>query len=193
MEVAIMSAFTSAANEALTLINEIQPELKSAALAGDPANETALDADESESNSWVEALLRESPAETLDFGAASLDTARRVVIYQGRYIRFSPLDFALLLVLARQKNRMISYARIYRRLWGPICKVSVPRLRVHVFRVRHKLQEKRMEGIRIINRGGIGYMIEIDAQALRRPVRRKELESGPRPSSIMTASRSFNL
>lgn len=188
-----MSAFTSASNEALVLVNDIQPELKSSALAGDPANETALDADESESNSWVEALLRESPAETLDFGAVSLDTARRLVIYQGRYIRFSPLDFALLLVLARQKNRMISYARIYRRLWGPICKVSVPRLRVHVFRVRQKLEGKRVEGIRIVNRGGIGYMIEIDAQALRRPVRRKELESGPRSSSSMTASRSFNL
>ena len=55
------------------------------------------------SNKWVEALLQESPAEVFDFGAVSLDTARRTVTCHGRYTRFSPLDFALLLILARHK------------------------------------------------------------------------------------------
>ncbi len=139
------------------------------------------------SNKWVEALLQESPAEVFDFGAVSLDTARRTVTCHGRYTRFSPLDFALLLILARHKNRIISYSRICRRLWGPTCKVSVPCLRVHVFRVRQKLERESMSGIRIINRGGLGYMMEFDNQVPRRAVRRKEFT--PESSDIMASTR----
>ena len=150
-----------------------------------------LDADDNATNSWVEALLDESSAETIGFGGVSLEIPRRMVTCQGRHARFSQLDFALLLVLARHRNKMLSYSRIYRRLWGPTCKVSVPRLRVHVFRLRRRLDEAGMVGIRIVNRGGLGYMMEIDGHALRRASRRQELQSGPNSEVITTASRSF--
>jgi DNA-binding winged helix-turn-helix (wHTH) protein len=182
-----MSAFTSAASEAQAVTNEIQPTVTSSALTGDPANEIALDVDDRDSNSWVEALLRKSSEKTLDLGDVKLDAARHVVICNGRYARFSPLDFALLLVLARHRNRMMSYSRINREVWGPGRKMSVPRLRVRVFRVRQKLEDARMDGIRIINRGGLGYLLELYGPVLRHSIPRRELESGPvstSPSSL---------
>ena len=173
-----MSAFTSAASEAQAVTNEIQPAVTSSALTGDPANQTALDADDRDSNSWVESLLRESAEKTLDLGAVKLDMARHLVICNGRYARFAPLDFALLLVLARHRNRMMSYSRINREVWGPGRKISVPRLRVRVFRVRQKLEDERMDGIRIINRGGLGYVLELNGPVLRHSIPLRELESG---------------
>ena len=44
-----------------------------------------------------------------------------------------------------------------------------------------------MSGIRIINRGGLGYMMEFDNQVPRRAVRRKEFT--PESSDIMASTR----
>jgi DNA-binding winged helix-turn-helix (wHTH) protein len=107
-----------------------------------------------------------------------------LVHYNGRSAHFSPIDFALILILARQKNRIISYSRIYRRLWGPTSKVSVPRLRVHIFRARKRLDDGLMHGIRIINRGG-GYLMELAGQTQDHSLRRKEFESSLDTSRTM--------
>ena len=180
MEDTSMSADNLAASEVQAVTSEIESLATSLSFVERQANQTPLEVGEDgETNSWVEALLRESSTETLNLGAVKLDIARRVVICNGRYARFAPLDFALLLVLDRNRNKMMSYARISRRVWGPNQKISVPRLRVRVFRVRQKLDEERMEGIRIINRGGLGYVMELDGQALRRSAQRGDLETRP--------------
>lgn len=178
-----------AASEAQTVTSQIESILTSLPLTERLADGAALDSEDGESNSWVEALLRDSSAETIDFGTVKLDTARRVVICNGRYARFAPLDFALLLVLARSRNKMLSYARISRQVWGPTRKISVPRLRVRVFRVRQRLEEERMDGIRILNRGGLGYLMEIGSRAARRAVQRRDLETGSVAIASMKAAR----
>jgi DNA-binding response OmpR family regulator len=150
---------------------------------GGHANDTVLDGGGSTSNPWVEATLHESGEDEVNLGIMRLSIARREVSYYGRNARFSPLDFALLLLLARHKNKMLSYARIYRRLWGPKCKISTSRLRVHVCRIRQKLAEECMDGIRIINRGGLGYVIEIDTHLRGLSVLPINLDSGSEPAT----------
>ena len=143
---------------------------------GGHANDTVLDA--SASNPWVEAMLRESGVDEVNLGIVRLNVARREVSYYGRSAKFSQLDFALLLVLARNKNRMLSYARIYRRVWGPTSKITKSRLRVHVCRIRQKLEDQCMDGFRIVNRGGLGYMIEIDTHLRGRSLLPIDTDSG---------------
>ncbi len=172
-----MRAYNSAASEAQAVTDESECISMPPPISEAHATETALDSDDGASNSWVEALLRDSSAEMFNFGSVRLDAARRVVICNGRYARFAPLDFALLLVLARNRNKMMSYARISRQLWGPNRKMSVPRLRVRVFRVRQRLEEERMDDIRIVNRGGLGYVIELDSAASHSNGVSKKLES----------------
>lgn len=184
-----MSVYDRPSSEAWTLANDLDVNATPPPISETHASERALDHEDRESNSWVEALLRESAAQTLDFGTMQLDTARRLVMCDGRYARFAPLDFALLLVLARSKNRMLSYARITSQVWGPRRKVSVARLRVRVFRVRQRLEEERMNGIRIVNRGQLGYVMELDAPTSRRSVQRANFEMDPSAAPNMTASR----
>ena len=162
-------------SEARNLENELESIASPLPTYGDHANDTTLEVEDGESNSWVENLLHESSSETLSLGAVKLDPARRVAISDGHHVRFAPLDFALLLVLARNLGRMLSYARIARQVWGPNLKISVARLRVRVFRVRQRLEEERMYGIRIVNRGGLGYVMELDGRMGRHTRERKEL------------------
>ena len=183
-----MSVYYSPSSEAWTLANELDVSATPPPISETHASESVLDREGGESNSWVEALLHESSAETLNLGAVRLDTARRLVMCDGRYARFAPLDFALLLVLAKSKNRMLSYARITSQVWGPRHKVSVARLRVRVFRVRQRLEEEHMHAIRILNRGGLGYVMELDAPTNRRRVPRAELDVSPGVSANMTAA-----
>lgn len=118
---------------------------------------------ESDSNSVVlEPLPREPTAETLSIGGVTFDISRRLVACQNRHARLSQREFALLLVLARHKDRILSYFRIYRCVWGPTSKFSSSRLRLHVFRLRRRLNKGRINAIRIVNRDGIGYLMEID-------------------------------
>jgi DNA-binding winged helix-turn-helix (wHTH) protein len=179
MEDDIMRECNSLTSEAQSIENEIARFAESPQLHACQTIEPDSEFDDRESNSWIDALLRESSAEILDFGRVKLDAARRVVICNGRYARFAPLDFAMLLVMLRHRNKMLSYARICRLVWGPNRKLSVPRLRVRVFRVRQRLEEERLDGIHIISRGGLGYMLKLDSPALRRLAPRKELQSGP--------------
>lgn len=158
---------------------EIEPESIKTSLSLVKKAESELDFDDRESNSWIDALLRESANETYDFGRVKLDAARQLVVCDGRYARFAPLDFALLLVMVRHKNKTLSHARICRQVWGPNRKISVPRLRVRVFRVRQRLEEELMDGIHIISRGGLGYMVRLDGNTRQSPASRKAL--APRP------------
>ncbi len=166
-------------SEARNLTNELESVASPLPTREAHANDTTLEVEDDESNSWVENLLRESLSETLRLGAVKLDPERRVAISDGRHVRFSPLDFALILVLARNRGRMLSYARITRQVWGPNLKISVARLRVRVFRVRQRLGEERMHGIRITNRGGLGYVMELDSHADRRSREPRKLGSNP--------------
>ncbi len=160
----MMRDINGTAIEYRTILDQDEQLTPSLTPMGSQANDMALGAEDCSSNVWVEALLHESIGEELHVGNVRLNVARRVVSYNGKNVRFTPLDFALLLILARHGNRTVTIARIYRRLWGPTCKISVPRLRVRVFRVRQKLNEKRIDGIRINNRNGLGYMLEIEPQ-----------------------------
>ena len=161
-----MRATHCAVSERPTTTDEHDRFTLSHTTVGGQANDSSLEQDQedSDSNVWVRAVLHESIGNVLDLGIARLNVERREVSYRGRKARFTPLDFAMLLVLTRHRNSMISYARIYRRLWGPISKVSVPRLRVRACRVRHKLEALRLEGIRIVNRVGLGYVLEVDSR-----------------------------
>jgi len=135
--------------------------------------------------SWIEALLRDSVADEASYGGVNLDQSRRTVTCQGQHVALSQIDFELLLVLARNKNRLVSYSRIYRRLWGPDSKVSVRRLRVHVFRLRKRLDEQGVDGIHIVNRCGVGYMLEIDILALRSATRLRGFGIGSGSGIVM--------
>ena len=114
--------------------------------------------------SWIEGILHEHPVDGVSYGGINLDIPRRLVTCHGQQARLSQIDFALLVLLARSKNRMLSYARICRGLWGSSSKVSVTTLRVHVFRLRKRLDEEGVVGIRIVNRCGLGYMMTIESQ-----------------------------
>jgi DNA-binding winged helix-turn-helix (wHTH) protein len=110
-------------------------------------------------------------------GQVRLDCSRRSAFFNGRSVRLSRLDCALLLALGRSKNRMLSYSRIIRRVWGPTGNVSPTGLRVRIFHLRHKLEALRVDGVHIRNKDRIGYIMEVDEQTSRDGLKRRNQAS----------------
>jgi len=119
-------------------------------------------------------LWERSPSfDMFSVGSVRLDVRRRLVLSRDQYVRLQPSHFALLLVLARNKDRVISPIRLFRLMWGPTTKLALPRLRLSISRLRRKLTKGRIHNIRIVCHIRTGYRLEIDTAAAKTHDRRK--------------------
>ncbi|HWQ12173.1 MAG TPA: response regulator transcription factor [Roseiflexaceae bacterium] len=103
---------------------------------------------------------RQTPAaaEALErIGRLAIDRPRHQASFDGRPLRLTPIEYALLCCLADAQGRVVSYEAIVRRTHG----LSVPDdeaqtlIRSHIHNLRHKLDPSYIVGVR-----GAGYMLQ---------------------------------
>ena len=106
-----------------------------------------------------ERLRREQMRDRLHIGGPStglvIDLAARTVTVAGKPVSLSPLEFDLLAHLARHPRRVVSYDKLWRKVWdydGPLDKGVIQRA---VSRLREKL-----EGEWIVCVRGQGYRLQ---------------------------------
>jgi len=105
--------------------------------------------------------------ETLKLGGVVLEPRLHAIIHSAGHTRLPPKTFTLLWVLARSHDRALSYTRLIALLWGrkataPVVRV---RLRLHVMRLRRVLENNRIKGLDLINRGRVGYVLKVAANS----------------------------
>ena len=105
------------------------------------------------------------PPETLKLGEVVLEPRLHVIIHNAGHTRLPPKTFMLLWILARSHERALTYTRLIALLWGP--KATAPvvraRLRLHVMRLRRVLERNRIRGLKLVNRGRMGYVLKVTA------------------------------
>ncbi len=116
----------------------------------------------------VRAVLRrhvrgEQPSGMLEFDNLSIDMSRRVVRQRdGREVRLTPLEHRILETLARDRDRVVTQARLLKEVWGP--NLVNPRvLRVFMTSLRKKIEINPSRPTRIITEAGVGYRLVIEA------------------------------
>lgn len=106
----------------------------------------------------IEALLRRArpPAGTavVRFSDIEVDPGRRAATVCGRLLELSPLEFDLLLALARRQGRVRSRAELLREVWGYRADVESRTVDTHIAKLRSKLNGGGADRIATVRKRG---------------------------------------
>ncbi len=107
------------------------------------------------------ALRRASVAATdmITVGPIRIDQPRHEVTVDGRVVHLTPIEFKLLLELARSAGRLLTHQHLLREVWGPEVVEQSQYLRVHVAALRRKIERDPARPRWLITEAGIGYRL----------------------------------
>jgi len=109
----------------------------------------------------VRAQLRrsthEGPASVLRFPGLTFDRDRRQVLVEGREVRLTPTELAILELLAQQAGKPVTIRQIIGRVWQGAPGTSPDTVRVHVGSLRKKLEPDPARPRFIVTEPWVGY------------------------------------
>ena len=109
----------------------------------------------------VRAQLRrsahEAPAAVLRFPDLTIDRERRQVVVEGREVRLTPTEFAILDLLAREAGKPVTIRQIIGRVWGGAPGTSPDVVRVHVGSLRRKIEPDPSSPRYVVTEPWVGY------------------------------------
>jgi len=86
-----------------------------------------------------------------------IDVAARRVYVGGNEIHLTPLEYKLLLTLAKSPGRVLTHRVLLREVWGPDATEEVHYLRVFVASLRRKVEADATRPRLIVTEPGVGY------------------------------------
>ena len=110
------------------------------------------------------ALRRSRPrdeAAVFLFDGLSVDLSARTVAREGREIRLTATEWAILALLIRHQGRILTHTQILREVWGPNSAEHREYLRVYFTHLRKKIERNPAHPVLITNEPGVGYRLAI--------------------------------
>ena len=91
------------------------------------------------------------------------DNSKEVTVY-GDPIRLTPIEYKILVFLAKNKGRVYSIDQIYENIWGDFSGRTDNTIAVHIRHIREKIEVDPREPKFLKVVWGVGYKIEEDAK-----------------------------
>jgi two-component system, OmpR family, KDP operon response regulator KdpE len=88
-----------------------------------------------------------------------IDLIARRVTRKGTEVYLTDTEYNLLLMLARNRNRVLMHDQLLVEVWGKEFRNEVGHLRSYIHILRRKLEDDPLQSRLIISRPGIGYML----------------------------------
>jgi two-component system KDP operon response regulator KdpE len=104
----------------------------------------------------IQRRQKTEPSTVCEVGALRIDSMHHEAALQGASLKLTPVEFALLKLLAINAGKVVTQAHILKEVWAGTQSHAGPALRVHVNHLRSKLRES---SIQILNEPGIGYRL----------------------------------
>ncbi|HEV7477102.1 MAG TPA: response regulator [Burkholderiales bacterium] len=95
----------------------------------------------------------------LTLGKASIDLERRRAIRDGAEVRLTPVEFKLLVCLARHLGLVVTHRQLLGEVWGPAHTEHTHYLRVYMKGLREKLEADPARPKYLITETGVGYRL----------------------------------
>lgn len=86
-----------------------------------------------------------------------IDYARRMVTIAGEEVKLTRTEYNILEILSQNPGKVLTYAAIIRKIWGPTDDGGVKKLQVNMANIRKKLGSKPGDNKYVINELGVGY------------------------------------
>ena len=97
--------------------------------------------------------------DVLVVGPIRIDQPRHEVAVDGRVVHLTPIEFKILVELARQPGRVLTHRQLGRAVWGPTPVEQSHTLRVHVAALRRKLENDPARPHWLVTEAGVGYRL----------------------------------
>ena len=94
--------------------------------------------------------------EQIIIGDVAIDVKERAVRLSGRPLAMTPMEFDLILLLARNKNMALTRERLLSEVWGALYDGGTRTVDVHIAKLRKKT------GLNIVSVPKIGYRLEVE-------------------------------
>jgi two-component system KDP operon response regulator KdpE len=104
------------------------------------------------------AATGETP-DVLEVGPIRIDRPRHEVTVGGTPVHLTPIEFKLLVELARQPGRVLTHTQLLREVWGPGAVEQSHYLRVHVAALRRKIEQDPARPKWLVTEAGVGYRL----------------------------------
>lgn len=103
-----------------------------------------------------------TPSPNFEFnnGHLSIDIERRHVVVDDKRIKLTPIEFRLLVFLARNAGKVLTFDHILTHVWGDEYRGSMDYVHVYVSHLRNKIEENAKQPRYILTIYGVGYMFE---------------------------------
>jgi two-component system KDP operon response regulator KdpE len=95
----------------------------------------------------------------LELGALRIDVARHEAMVDGRALQLTPIEWKLLLLLARNAGKVLTHRQILREVWGPGEGHQTHTVRVHMASLRKKLELDPAQPRWLLTEPGVGYRL----------------------------------
>jgi two-component system KDP operon response regulator KdpE len=93
------------------------------------------------------------------FGPVEVDRTARLVRRGGAEVHLTPIEYRLLLVLARHAGRVLTHRQLLREVWGPAHTQQSHYLRIHMGHLRQKLEADPAQPVHLLTETGVGYRL----------------------------------
>ena len=105
----------------------------------------------------VDALPQAAFGPAFTSGHLTVDFATRTVTVRGEPVRLTPIEYTLLFYLVHNAGRIVPYGTLLSKVWGREYRDDLDCLKVHVARLRNKIEDDARDAKYIVNERGIGY------------------------------------
>jgi two-component system KDP operon response regulator KdpE len=95
--------------------------------------------------------------ERLSVGELSIDLARHEVAVRGARVHLTPIEYRLLVTLAKNAGRVLTHRQILQEVWGPGSASQSHYLRVYMTHLRRKIEADPARPHYLLNEPGVGY------------------------------------
>jgi two-component system response regulator VanR len=99
-------------------------------------------------------------SEEIEIEELTINTATHEIRIEGREIKLTPREFAILTLLAKNRGIVFSIERIYESVWNESFFQSDNTVMVHIRKIREKIENNPRQPRYIKTVWGVGYKIE---------------------------------
>jgi two-component system KDP operon response regulator KdpE len=92
-------------------------------------------------------------------GELEVDLSARIVRRHGQEVKLTPNEYSLLRVLVTHAGKVLTHRALLTEVWGPQAVAQTHYLRVHIARLREKLETNPAAPALILTESGVGYRL----------------------------------
>lgn len=97
---------------------------------------------------------------TYNDGYLSIDIERHEVLIHGKRVKLTPIEFRLLVFLARNAGKLLTFEKILTNVWGSEYLGTMEHVHVYISNLRKKVEEDAKKPRYIVTVHGMGYLFE---------------------------------